>query len=346
MATKRPDRPTFEIDATLRRIAQPQLGLVTVSAATRAGIDDSALARRRHSGALVPVFAEVMRLGGVEPSSVQTILAASLAVRSSTVGGISAAVVHQMPVRPIDCVGQPVVVVEAHRSARTKGITVVRTAHLIPSQRWFTTGVATPTATWLQLVRFVDLATVERCLDHSIAHRLTSVRALSDLIGRFPARAVPGRKTMLDLFTERSEGIGHRSRLEQTVAGWLSEAGLRGWRRNYRAPVGGGRSVEVDFAWIGAKVALEVSPFFTHGSRSTQERDAERRMLLVVAGWQILEATDVDLESERAFATVATALVALLGDAIGRSRALSLAERAVAHTTPLRTASEKSLCVG
>jgi very-short-patch-repair endonuclease len=110
---------------------------------------------------------------------------------------------------------------------------------------------------------------------------------------------------------ERSSGIGHRSRLEQTVARWLDDDGLRGWRRNYRVPTGCG-TVEVDFGWPEHKVALEVSPFFTHGSRVNQERDAERRQLLVVAGWRVVEATDPDLEHHGAFAGVAASLAALL----------------------------------
>lgn len=65
MATQRRKLSAFEIDAILRRIARPQLGLVTVAEAADEGIDGCALARRRESGALVPVFAGVTRLGAV-----------------------------------------------------------------------------------------------------------------------------------------------------------------------------------------------------------------------------------------------------------------------------------------
>jgi very-short-patch-repair endonuclease len=330
---------TFQIDTILRRIAEQQLGLVTVVEATAAGVDDCALARRRESGALVPMFAEVMRLGAAPPSPTQSVLAASLAVPGSMVGATSAAFVHQMPLRPHDRDEQPVVVVEAHRSARTKGIVVVRTSHRLPSQPWFSTRVATPSATVLQLLRFVDGPTVERCLDYGIANRLTSVRAMSALIERFPPRAVPGRRIMLEMLAERSEGMGHRSRLEQTVGGWLNAADLSGWRRNHRASVVGGRSVEVDFAWVDARVALEVSPFFTHGSKRTQERDVERRKLLTVAGWRVIEATDPNLESRRAFAPVSAAIRALLRDSTGTSCAPSLAGRVGTHATSLRAVS-------
>ena len=45
-----------------------------------------------------------------------------------------------------------------------------------------------------------------------------------------------------------------------------------------------------------------MSPFFTHGSREKQERDAERRRLLVANNWRIVEALDRDIATERAFA--------------------------------------------
>ena len=312
---------TLEIDSALRKVAQPQLGLVTVAQASEAGVDKFALERRRKSGALVPVFADVMRLGAAAPTAEQRILGASLSVSGSTVAATSAAVVHQMPVTPGD--DQPIVSVGATRSARSAGITTIRQTSAMPSQRWFTTRLATPCATIVLLPRFAADATVERCLDYVLAHRLTSVSRVSGLIEHLPTRAVVGRRLLLDLLAQRSSGIGHRSGLEQQVGRWLNDAGLRGWQRNHRAPVGGRRSVEVDFAWTEAKIALEVSPFFTHGSRATQERDVERRRLLVPAGWRVVEATDPDLESQQAFDRVVASLTRLLTSADMTSRALS-----------------------
>jgi very-short-patch-repair endonuclease len=312
MANRSAILSTFEIDEILRRIAHPQLGLVTVAETSEAGVNARALARRRESGTLVPVFAGVMRLGAVPPSRVQHILAASLAVPGSMIGAASAAVVHQMPI-PFALGGaHPLVVVNGRRSPRTAGVDVVRTSQTWPDQRWCTTRVTTPPATLLLLPRFVDPGTIERCLDHCLAHRLASVRAIDDLMRQLPARAVPGRRMLLDLLAERTSGIGHRSGLEQRVRGWLNDADLRGWQKNYRVPVGDRGFVEVDFGWVRHKVALEVSPFFTHGSRVTQERDAERRRLLVAQGWSIVEATDPDLEHQHAFAGCVSSLRTLL----------------------------------
>ena len=314
-------RSSADIDATLRRIARPQLGLVTTAQAAQHGVDRFALERRRNSGELATVFQGVMRLTAVEASPEQTILAATLAVQGSTIAAPSAAVIHQWPVgRPP---GQPTLSVSATTSARTPGIITIRQSFRLPVQRWHGARLATPAATLLLLPRFVDADVVERCLDHSLAHRLTTVAVVQQLIERTPTRAIVGRQFLRELLAQRALGLKHRSDLEQQVARWLTAAGLRDWQANYPAPVADGEPVEVDFAWPQAKIALEVSPFFSHGSRVAQERDAERRRLLVAQDWRIVEATDPDLESQHAFARTVTCLKALLSTsscAVGSSQ--------------------------
>ena len=307
-----------EIDGILRGIARSQLGLVTVAEAAQNGVDKFALERRRKSGALVAVFPGVLRLGAVDTSPEQCILAASLAMRGSTIAATSAAVVHQFPVR--HAAGPPIMSVSTTTSGRKPGIVALRQSVVMPSQPWHTTRLATPASTLVLLPRFVNAQTVERCLDHSIVHRLTTAAVIRDLVTRLPTRAVVGRRQLLDLLEQRSAGDKHRSDLEQKVARWLRTAGLRGWRPNFEASVAGGERVELDFAWPPAKVALEVSPFFTHGSRAAQERDAVRRRLLVAQGWKIVEATDPDLENEHAFAHSVECLQDLLACTLVRVR--------------------------
>jgi len=97
--------------------------------------------------------------------------------------------------------------------------------------------------------------------------------------------------------------MGHRSGKEQQVARCLTSARLMAWTRNLRVRVRNDqKSIEVDFGWRSVRLALEVSPFFTHGSREKQERDAERRRLLVANDWRVVEALDHDIATERAFA--------------------------------------------
>ena len=309
---------TFDLDARIRRIAAKQLGLITVEQATTCGVDKHALARRRDAGALVPVFREVMRLAPFAGTAEQRALAAALVVPGSMVAATSAALVHEMPVPArLLRTANAVLSVGAARHVRRAGITVVRQSTAPRSTAWLTTRVTTPAETLVLLPRFVDEATVERCLDHALAHRLTTVEYMRRRLAETPAHAVHQRQLLLGLLAERSDGIGHRSGKEQQVGRWLRRAGLKGWVRNYAVrvhggdDVGDGGEVEVDFGWPHVRVALEVSPFFTHGSRAKQARDAERRRLLVLSDWRVVDAVDHDIANERAFARAIATLRSL-----------------------------------
>jgi very-short-patch-repair endonuclease len=239
------------------------------------------------------------------------------------VAATSAAVVHGLPV--MSGMDRPIVSSPLSHSARTIGVRTLRHSFTLPSQPWYSVRIAT----LVLLPRFLDPSSVERCIDHCIANRLITADRVLRLIDELPATALTGRRYLVDLLEQRLGGVGHRSRTEQRVARWLTAAGLTGWLRNYDAPVEGGQTVEVDFAWPLAKVALEVSPFFTHGSKATQERDVERRRLLVLAGWRVIEATDPDLHSERTFGRTLATLRSLLKH--GDVCAIRDAERDVSH---------------
>ena len=303
---------TFDIDANIRRIAATQLGLITVDQATKCGIDKHALARRRDSGALIPVFRHVMRVAPFATTPPQRTLAAALAVPGAIIAGTSAALIHDFPL-PLrrGTADAEVLSVVTNRPIRVRGVTVVRQITPPPNRKWQTTRLATPASTLLLLPRFVDADVVERCLDHCLVNRLASAKSISTLITTTPTRAVHKRQLLLDLLAERSNGMGHRSYNEQDAGRWLKRAGLTGWERNHKVGVGVDLEVEVDFGWPGTRSALEVSPYFTHGSKAARKRDAERRRLLAGAHWHVIEAVDEDIANERAFARTVAALRAL-----------------------------------
>ncbi len=302
---------TFEIDALLREIARLQLGLVPVAQAAEHGIDRYANYRRYRAGALEPVFAGVARLASVAPSPKQRILAASLLVPGSVVAGPSAAVVHEMPLPKslLSPSADVVLAVDLARTVRIDGIQAVRLQHPGRSTPWMTTRVSTQSATLVLLARYVVPSTLERCLDHGLAERTLSVKSVLDVIARSPTRAIGNLKALEQMLADRSDGaVGHRSGLEQRVRGWLDEAGLSGWAANLSVRIDEDEEVEVDFGWVGPRVALEVSPFYTHGSRVKQDRDAERRRLLGLVGWSAVEAIDCHLIDQAAFAPIVDSL--------------------------------------
>jgi hypothetical protein len=311
-------RSTFAIDAQLRKIAAPQLGLVTSAQALKTGLDYHVLSRRRLDGALVSVFPGVSRLSAVAPTPQQRILAASLIVRGSVVAGLSAAIVHEMPLpRALLAASSDVVLtVGPSRWVRIKGIHAIRLDRPLRSQVWMTTRIATPAATLVLLAPHVDALTLERCVDHGLAEQTLSVASVLTQLKRVPERVVGDSAVLRRLLADRADGaVRHRSGLEQTVGGWLDDAGLGGWVPNYSVSVGDDGEVEVDFGWVGPRVALEVSPFYTHGARVKQDRDADRRRLLTQVGWRFVEARDEHLVDQRSFATIVDSLRSLMSAA-------------------------------
>lgn len=306
-------RASSEIDRIIRDLAKTQLGLVNVAQAARVGICPQLLAQRRKVGMLVEVFPTVMRLAGAPIPLFQRALAGALAVPHGRLFGPTAGLIHGFPVGPpfSESVAPVTMMVSTGRAVRIDGIAAIRQRVAPPTRPWFTTRVATPAATIVVLPRYVSPPVVERCLDHGLVNNLFTVDLVQAAIESYHYKAVTGRRFLMELLDDRSDGAGHRSRLEQRVASWLKDARVGGWRRNHKVVVGTAE-IEVDFAWLDRRVALEVSPFFTHGSRQKQERDIVRRRALVKSGWSIIEATDPDLEDSESFGRVLAALRPLL----------------------------------
>jgi very-short-patch-repair endonuclease len=87
----------------------------------------------------------------------------------------------------------------------------------------------------------------------------------------------------------------------------LQDAGITGWKTNYR--VAGYR---VDFGFPAPRVALEVDGMAFHIGADEFQIDRERQNAIVLAGWQVLRFTWLDLTEypERVAAVVRAAISA------------------------------------
>ena len=314
-----PAQGTFAIDSALRGIAVDQLGLLSAAQALRVGVDYRSLARRRQSGSLLPVFASVMRLGSWPTSGEQRSLGAALAVPGATIAGIDAAVIHKIPIPKAvrNAHADVHLHVEQKRIVRIKGIRARRVSRPLPTQNWHGAKLATPASTLVSLGGLADEDVFERALDHCLINKLATAHGLVALIEGLTVRALPNRGALLGIARKRLPNdrnrVLYRSKLEQNVGGWLTLGGMKGWRANFTVRLSTGRTIEIDFAWPDQKVALEISPFHTHGSQKTQERDAQRRRLLILLGWRTVEALDTDLVDANAFEATLLTLSALIG---------------------------------
>jgi hypothetical protein len=330
-STTRLSRP--RIDLLIAKKAATQLGLVTALQLSAHGITEAHLERRARTGALRREVRTVYSVPSHLPTQFQFILSRCFAIPESVIGGFAAAIVHGLPVKRssllktqtapeaaarlaqgvraktglLSSVGGYVPVelqVGPCRSAQLSGAKIRRVEHRPKVLAWNGALVTTVPETLLDLARLVDRPTLSRCLDYAIVEQLATVQMLHALVTDRPRAG--NRQVLLGLLYERPTGaVRFRSWIEQTVNGWLEDAKVGAFVPNYTVP---GIGIETDFAWVSQRVALEVSPFYTHGSEAKQERDMQRRQFLLAAGWIVIECTDCHLTSAAAFSPIITLL--------------------------------------
>ncbi len=310
-----PPRMTrVDIDRKIFEVTQRQLGLISISQAEAIGVHRESVRQRVKSGMLSSIFTGVYGLSSAPKTDRQRALGACLSRPGAALAGKWAAMVHGFPIphHELQYYDVALSVAEVQR-ARQRGITVTRHRFVMPTQPWMRIGLtSTPSGTLLELAAQLRPSLLGRCVDHCVAHDLIIVNDAIRWLTNDTGDRVIGRRALLAELAQRTNGVAFRSRKEADVARWLRSSELHGWTSNHKVPVAIGNPIEVDFAWVNTRIALEVSPFFTHGSKARQERDAERRRLLVLAGWRIVEADDRHLGSQAAFAPIADALRSLL----------------------------------
>ena len=88
----------------------------------------------------------------------------------------------------------------------------------------------------------------------------------------------------------RAAEDGTRSAAERLLAKLLRDAGITGWKTNYRVA-----GYTADFAFPGPKLILETDGFAFHSDVDDFNNDRVRQNALILAGWQILRFTWLDL---------------------------------------------------
>lgn len=83
---------------------------------------------------------------------------------------------------------------------------------------------------------------------------------------------------------------GAHSAAERLLVKLLREAGITGWKTNYRV---GGYKVDVGFPAV--KVAIEVDGWAFHSDTEAFQIDRRRQNAIAVLGWQVLRFTWLDL---------------------------------------------------
>ncbi len=227
-------------------------------------------------------------------------LAANLALPGSVIAGWFAAHIHGLPVlvdlESID------VTLAVRAGSRSRMLNVRRCSGPLPSKPWNAGRVANPVLTILTIVASgSSKQKIETVLDACLTRRILTVKHVEKLLAEPGWLQFRGRQHLMSLLLQRGEGRAlFRSQTEARVSRWLHGSGCEGGIPNFKVATPFGE-IEVDRAWPESKLALEISPFWTHGSRKTQERDIDRRHALTSVDWTVVEADDRHLVNRRTF---------------------------------------------
>jgi hypothetical protein len=208
----------------------------------------------------------------------------------AAIADITAAVSHSMADGPLD----PIHIVTTRRVEPQPGYIFHRTSRMPTAEIVLVDGIPTTDP----LRTFIDIC-------HSAPPRGTWVFLRGLRAGhytkesasiRVDAESRQGRgglviaRSILDNLTEGAEKA--RSGMEETVYGWIVEAGLPLPERNALVLSLKGFKWEIDLLYREDKTAIEISPYDIHGEPETYWKDHEKREDLENQGYRVLTVTE------------------------------------------------------
>lgn len=270
-------------------LARRQHGIVARRQLIELGIAGASIGPHAERAGWRRVHRGVYALPGATMTFEQQVMAAVLAAGEEALAShLTAAFLHGfLPVRP------PVVDVLLPFSCKARhvdGVHVTRSRTLRAADRCLVGGV--PATTPARTV--IDAATVLEPLD--IRALLIDGRQQRKLdLGRVARRVAevgPVRHSgQLRRLLDELDQARVDSLLEAEVRRLLRRAGLPPPSRGpYRVRLRD-RTVELDIAWPGLKVAVEVDGFGYHAARRAMDNDHRKQNALLVEGWRILRVT-------------------------------------------------------
>ena len=267
-----------------------QYGLVTRSQ-LMLGISSKALRQRLESGLWELLHFRVIRLATSPRAPEQQLLACCLAAGTAAVASHQSAGwlwgLNQVPQRHS-------VIVPRTTSARLKGADVHRPLeaplHIVTLRRIPCTD---PLRTLVDLAAIESSLRLEEMVDHLLATKLATTRAIKAELQRLSRRGRPGTRALEAALRWRDDdGPPHPSVLESRALRLLARAGIGPTRHGgARGPDGRYR---VDIL-LEPHLAVEVDGYAYDHSPEQMTEDARRRNRLLVAGMTVLVYTWRDI---------------------------------------------------
>lgn len=288
-------------DAALMALAERQFGLVEITQARQAGVDDDAVRRRVASGRLVRAHPAVYRVAGVPITAEQRLMAACLAA------GPDAAVSHRAGAHLWDIAdgfGELVEIASPRpRWPRLDHVIVHRSTDLRPEHVTVRHGVPVtkPSRVLVDLGAVVPWTVVADALERTLVKRLLTPRAADAILDDVGRKGRSGAGVLRRVLDQRALGHGiPDGLLEPRMASLLRWAQLPPAEFQFKVLVGRRELGRVDFAWPDRLLVVEVDGFETHGTPQAFAADLVRQNELVSAGWTVLRFTWRQVVTRRA----------------------------------------------
>ncbi len=292
-------------DREIARIAERQRGCVHRAQLAHAGLTRHAVAHRRRTGRLHPVYADVFVVGRprMQPLGLET-AAVLHAEGYGVLSGLTAAV-NLWEVSDLDVAGVTLTVVGRDLRSRP-GLTVHRVSALHPADIRVHQGlpVTAPARTILDCAGELAHGELEGVIATFMRRALVSAVEIEAAIARAPY--AKGIGTTRALLGGSDRPARTRSVYERRLLRLIREALLPPPQVNVR--VG---DLEVDFLWAQQRLIVEFDGFGYHGDRRAFERDRIRDQRLALLGYQVVRVTARQLD-QTPFAVIA-AIASMLG---------------------------------
>lgn len=275
-------------------------GVITLTAAKKAGLSRAQCKRRVDDGRWVRLHAGTFVVNGVPDLATAKRFAAVLGTTCPSVcSHDTAALIHGLT-NSVD--RTRVHVLQQRKSSHAKLRGVVRHGTGLFLLDDFTLvgklPVTNAARTICDLADRFDERTVGKMVDHAKRTKLLTIEQLRRTSMRL--RPAPGRgtDTLRAVLAERDTSWDPgASSLEAEVIMMLARAGLPMPRIGFRVTLGGIR-FHLDLAWPDQRVCVELDSWHYHHDRTAFDDDRKRTNLLVINGWTALRFTDKTSRAE------------------------------------------------
>ncbi|MGH2812820.1 MAG: type IV toxin-antitoxin system AbiEi family antitoxin domain-containing protein [Actinomycetota bacterium] len=293
-------RPSRSADRKVAQLAAKQIGVFSLAQLEALGAGEGMIRHRLRSGRWERVFRGVFRItGSHQPGSrhewEQLLMAACLAVEGAVLS-------HRAAGRTWGFVEESQVVeitVPRGRRVRIAGIVAHESLDLGRSDRTRIgpIPITTPARTLLDLGSVLPADDLEEALHIAVSRGLVDLRRLERKLMELAGPGRRGAGSLRKLLKVCAVGGTPASVLETRFLRLTSGARLPTPDCQYRIHDPRGTLVAiVDFAYPGARLAIEVDSFRYHGSRKDWNRDLARRNALTRLGWTMVHVTFEDLQ--------------------------------------------------